>query len=82
MSSYLQELPLDEVVNLSDPENEFKVAISVEDYYSQKMKNSGKYLKWIFKLYIITDGVLTEKMLGTHKCTEEDYGKFYPIQDS
>ena len=83
MSSYLQDIPQDEVLNLSSKDNSFKMAFSVESYIKPKvMKNSPEYVKWLFRLFKIKDGVSTHTEIDTHLCTEEDYAQFYPIQGS
>ena len=73
LGSYYQDVPNDEILNLSE-QKEFKIAFSVENYYEpKKMKNSPEYVKWLFRLVTKKDGVYSDRELGTHICTDQDY---------
>ena len=37
-------------------------------------------MKWLFRLYTRKDGVASQRELGSHICTDEDFSKFYPIE--
>ena len=65
MSSYEKDLPLGEVMNLS--ERKFKIALAVEDYhYPYKLKNDPNYVKWIFRLFGKKDNKLYDRILSHH----------------
>ena len=79
MSSYERDLPLGEVMNLS--ERKFRIAFAVEDYqYPYKLKNDPNYVKWIFRLFGKKDNKIYDKILSHHLCTEEEYAEFHTIQ--
>ena len=68
-----------ESINLS--ERNFRIAVTIEDYFApKKLKNDERYVKWIFRLYGKTNGIFYQHMLSYHKCTDEDYNEFYPVQ--
>ena len=68
-----------EEINLS--ERNFRMAVTIEDFYSpSKQKNDKRYVKWLFRLVGKRDGVMYQHILKHHKCTDEDYKEFYPIQ--
>ena len=71
MSSYLQDIPQKESVDISDDSYKFKIALSIEDFIdSNEMKNDPKYTKWLFRLYTKENGVASHRELATHRCTE------------
>ena len=73
MSSYLQDVPVDQVLNNSDPQNKFKFAFTIEEYWSKVRKDNRKYVKWLARLFKIKDGVWSHLELNMHECTDEDY---------
>ena len=81
LSTYYQDVEANEILNFSE-QKEFKIAFSIEDYYEpKKLKNSPEYVKWLFRLMTKKDGVWSDRELGTHICTDQDYAQFYPIQE-
>ena len=59
----------------------FRIAVTIEDFFPpKKLKNDERYVKWIFRLYGKTDGIFYQHMLSYHKCTDDDYSEFYPVQ--
>ena len=76
LSSYFTDIAKTDSINLEeDPYyKEFKIAFSVEDYFSpKKLKNDPRYTKWIFRLFGKRDNVNYERTLSAHICTDEDY---------
>jgi len=56
-------------------------AFSLEDYLTFEFKNDPRYVKWFARYLRIIDGVATAREVPVHPCTDEDYGKFYPVDD-
>ena len=44
------------------------------------MKDNKEYVKWVFRLFTKKDGVESFRELKMHKCTDEDYDQFYPVE--
>ena len=57
-------------VNLN--ERKFRLAFTYEGYYDKMMKNDPRYTRIINRIRYKKSGVFGEKLLNTHKCTEED----------
>ena len=62
-------------------DNNFMVAFSVEDYLTYEFKNDPRYVKWFARYLRVIDGVSTVREVPMHPCTDEDYGKFFPVDD-
>ena len=61
-----------------DKEN-FRIAYSLEDVYEPfSLRDDPDYVKWIFRKFKKEDGILRQRVLESHKCTEEDFAHFYP----
>ena len=55
------------------------MAVNVEDYHKPyELKDDPKYVKWIFRMYGMRDGVYFQRVLDYHICTDADYDEFYP----
>ena len=39
-------------------------------------------MRWIARTTLKEDGILKNKFLDTHQCTEEDFADFYPLKES
>ena len=59
----------------------FRFAISFEGYHDSESKFDSQFVRWMFRHYYSENGVIKEKFLKHHRCTEEDYNQFYPIWD-
>ena len=44
------------------------------------MKDSEEFIKLLFRLYTKKNGVESFRELKTHKCTDKDYDRFYPVE--
>ena len=44
------------------------------------LRDDPDYVKWIFRMFVRTGGVLSQRILEAHKCTDEDYALFYPTE--
>ena len=68
-----------EIVNLK--KRNFKMALSIEDYNApRRQKNDPRYVKWLFMMHYKINGVSDQRKLSYHKCTDEEYNQFYPVQ--
>ena len=74
----------DQVLNLTD--QNFAVAFQVNDFVSKKAYDDENMVKWLVKI-VEGDGFSyfnnsTSKIVSVHKCTDEDWLKFFaPRQD-
>ena len=57
----------------------FRVAFSMVNYFSRATLDDPRYLKYIARLVGKENGIWYERMLETHKCTEEDWALFNPV---
>ena len=65
-------------MNLSD--RNFRIAFAFEKYESKKYINDPRYVRYIFRHRgMDKDGVVYERQLPFHECTEEDFAQFYPV---
>ena len=79
MSSYYKDTDPDFSVNLNSLN--FRIAFAVEDFLVPKrLKNSPKYVKWLFRAFGRKEGRPFHRLLKYHMCTDADYAEFYPIQ--
>ena len=58
-------------------EQNFNIAIAVVDFQSREPKDDPEYVRWLPQLMTSIDGVKTSTPLKFHKCTDEDFAKFY-----
>ena len=58
----------------------FRMAVSVEGFGPDDLKDDKRYVKYIFRMYGKKNWEPYERILPYHKCTDEDYDQFYPIQ--
>ena len=68
----------DDVLDLHD--HDFKIAFAVEGFRSKDLKINPKFVKWVFRIYGKKEGKEYEQILPYHRCTDEDYDSFFPIQ--
>ena len=59
----------------------FRLAFAVENYFTQKSLQDPRYVKWFATLVIASDGEQKEYELQTNLCRDEDFEKFYPIEE-
>ena len=59
----------------------FRIAYSLEDVYEPfSFRDDPDYVKWIFRKWMKVGGITKQRILESHKCTEEDYALFYPTE--
>ena len=58
----------------------FRFAFSIVGYYDRQLKNDPRYVKWLARFNRNIDGVGYQRMIGLHKCTENDLTEFYPLR--
>ena len=81
INDYYVDVVVGEKANLND--HNFRVAFTVEDYNKpRQIKDSEEYVRWVFRVFGIKDNVMFERLIPYHKCTEEDYEQFNPIERS
>ena len=68
-------------VNLNDIN--WRMAFTFEGQFEEEMKDDPRYTKILIRqLQIKPDvGFREERFIPYHKCTDEDYAQFYPIQE-
>ena len=83
MSSYFKEdyYKSEDLINLS--ERRVRLAFTIEDHLDpKKQKSDPKYVKWLVRQSGQRNGEKFQRILPYHKCTDEDYNEFYPVQKS
>ena len=62
----------------------FMLAIGVQNFYGNLVKNDSRYLKpWAYKKDREDDRTNFRDLISMHPCTDEEYDKFYtPEEDS
>ena len=59
----------------------FRLAFAVEHYFTQKSLQDPRYVKWFATLVVAIEGEQKEYELITYPCKDEDFDKFYPIEE-
>ena len=81
MNSFYQENYYQSREGIDFVERNLKIAFTIEDTYGdKKQKNDPRYVKWIVTYEGLLDGKLYTKMKTLHKCTDEEYDSFYPVE--
>ena len=75
----LSAIDIDTTVKLK--EIGFRMAFTMENYLTNETINDPRYVKWIVRMYGKNNGEFYEDLLSFHKCTDEDYSQFSPIDD-
>ena len=79
MSEYFKENEFANGFPVNLKQRNFRMAVNVEDYHKPyELKDDPKYVKWIFRMYGMRDGVYFQRVLDYHICTDADYDEFYP----
>ena len=64
----------------SIPESDFMLAFTLEDWLTG-VKDDPRYIQWIVHEYRMTEeGDHEFKYYPTHKCTDEEFERFYPVE--
>ena len=83
MNSFYQENFFENKEGIDLVKRNVKIAFTIEDTYGKKtQKNDPRYVKWFAKLGGVLEGKTVERMIPFHKCTDEDYDSFYPVEKS
>ena len=69
---------VDYMFNMID--EDFMIAFSLEDYNTGETKMNTDYVKFYAMYSDMKDGVRETTEVPLHKCTEEDYSRFYPVE--
>ena len=75
----LADLDIEETVNMK--EIGFRMAFTMENYLTKETLNDPRYVKWIVRMYGRNNGEWYEDILPFHKCTEDDYSQFSPMDE-
>mmetsp|Transcript_24914 Transcript_24914/g.31087 ORF Transcript_24914/g.31087 Transcript_24914/m.31087 type:complete len:171 (+) Transcript_24914:2-514(+) len=81
VNTYMRKDTFDHESKHSFKDGKFMMAFSFEDYFSNKSLIDTRYVKW-FAYYLVSQGgVWDSRELPIYPCTDEDFAKFYPIDD-
>ena len=69
---------VDYMFNMID--EDFMIAFSLEDYNTGETKMNTDYVKFYAMYSDMKDGVRDTTEVPLHKCTEEDYSRFHPVE--
>mmetsp|Transcript_15874 Transcript_15874/g.19999 ORF Transcript_15874/g.19999 Transcript_15874/m.19999 type:complete len:157 (-) Transcript_15874:1317-1787(-) len=69
----------DERFNSKD--EDFMMAFALEDFFTSESLSDPRYVKWFAHYSIIVGGEWRSRELPIYPCKEEDYEKFYPIDE-
>lgn len=58
-------------------EIKFKMAFSIEGYLDNEIRDDHRYVKYIVRTFGKRKDVKYQEMIPFHKCTEEDWHKFF-----
>ena len=75
----LAALDVEKTVNMK--EIGFRMAFTMENYLTKETIDDPRYVKWIVRMYGRNNGEWYEDILPYHKCTDEDYSQFSPLDD-
>ena len=80
---FLQEFEVSEHYDFTDVidlnEINYRIAFSFVNANNKKRKDDPRYVKMIARTVRRIDGILSETVLGFHRCTDKDWEKFYPV---
>ena len=69
----------EDILNMNDPDINFRMAFTIESYNDKKRKDDPRFVKWNVRFYGVKNGEAYETWIPYHKCTEEDYAQFNPL---
>ena len=72
-----QDTSKENLLNLN--EREFRIAFSFENFATKQLMGDPRYVRWIIRMMGTKDDIDFEHILPYHKCTDDDYAQFYPI---
>ena len=61
-------------------DEKWRIAFSLEDYLTSKLKADERYIKFFVRATGKKDGVPTQRSLPFHRCTDADLGGFLPVE--
>ena len=81
MNSYFKENFYESGEGIDLEERNIKIAFTIEDTYGvKKQKSDPRYVKWFFRLHGYINGEIKQIIYPYHRCTDEDYASFYPVE--
>ena len=57
------------------------MAVSFEGVFDEQLKYDPRYIRWFARTASMRDDKRFEKIIPHHKCTDEDYDEFFPINE-
>ena len=78
-SSYSTLLDKDEKYDLANPE--FMIAFAL-DHWKEGPKDNKDFIHWAVTMHTVTELVTEEAQYPVHICTDEEFSRFYPIEDT
>lgn len=61
---------------------DFRLAFTVEDYFTNENRLDERYVKWFVKHTTIIDGKSEAREIPAYRCSDTDYAQFHPIDES
>ena len=74
------EVPSEEDARYDLSDSEFMVAVALE-HWSQGRKDDPRYTQWLSRFYTFIDGAETKEWYRSHTCSDEEFARFYPVED-
>lgn len=59
-------------------EEKFNLAFTLEDYFTNELKNDSKYIKWFARMSTAENGEGLDFEVPFKPCTQEDFDSFFP----
>ena len=69
----------DEVLSLRDMN--FMMAFTLESYFTGESFDDPRFVKWAASIVVSVDGVFEPREVPIFPCRDEDYAKFYPLDE-
>ena len=71
-------LPIETDTEYSTGQDEFMLAMAVENYDTGVALSDPRYVRWVTTTWEKKDNVWIKNTYLMHRCTEEDFARFYP----
>ena len=81
VNTYLRKDAFDNDERLSLKDQNFMMAFTLESYFSGETLDDPNYIKWLAYFRVDKDGVSDAREIPIYPCRDEDYAKFYPVDE-
>ena len=78
IAAYVEQGIIDSDLKISMTKNNLNFAFSIEGFMDKETKLDPRYVKAYARLYYHKNGKIGERLLKTHKCTQEEFNRFHP----